>query len=122
MLATKLRRSLAGLLSAAMVFTFFRRNLGNAAPVENQIVHNGQKVTSPDGNVSVQKSIRQTGKDSFEITLTVDTKDKVTSYVKDASVDVVLVIDISNSMDNGRLTAAKNAAKTFSTPCWAATS
>ena len=113
MLATKLRRSLAGLLSAAMVFTFLGGTWGSAAPVENQIVHNGQKVTSPDGNVSVQKSIRQTGKDSFEITLTVDTKDKVTSYVKDASVDVVLVIDISNSMDNGRLTAAKNAAKTF---------
>ena len=113
MLAKNFKKALAGFLSFVMLFTLVGGNWITLAAANDQIAHQGETVVSEDGKVSLQKTIRQTGKDAFEITLTVDTEDKVTSYVQDASVDVVLVIDISNSMTSNRLSSAKDAAETF---------
>ena len=73
-------------------------------------------VTSDDNLVTVEKSAAAVAgqPNTYDVTLTVTTKDTV-STTPAQSTDVVLVIDASNSMDNGRkLSNAKSAAREFS--------
>ena len=73
-------------------------------------------VTSDDNLVTVEKSAATVDgqPNTYDVTLTVTTKDTV-STTPAQSTDVVLVIDASNSMNNGRkLSSAKSAAQEFS--------
>ena len=65
---------------------------------------------------TLKKEITQTGKDAFDITLTVETSQTVTTSHSKAA--TVLVIDLSNSMKNAfgsstRMAEARNVAKQF---------
>ncbi len=79
---------------------------------------NAQIVVNPEAKVAagsnemlrLRKSIEQTAKDNFKITLTADTKDKV----EPLGISVVLVVDASASMNDGdKVPALKNAASVF---------
>lgn len=86
---------------------------------ENVIITNPQ-VIKEDGNVKLDKTIAATDVENvFDVTLTVETKDKVEKQKVDAPAAVVLVVDVSTSMneslDDGteRLLAAQQAAQEF---------
>ena len=68
-----------------------------------------------DGQVKVNKTITGTDTENvFDINLEVITQDKIEQTAVSTDAAVVLVIDTSGSMEkNGRLSAAKNAAKSF---------
>ena len=76
-----------------------------------QIVTNGQESSFDSGAVKISKTIAGTANENeFDINLKVVTTGEVTTN----KVNAVIVIDTSGSMaDNGRLTKAKEAAKTF---------
>lgn len=69
----------------------------------------------PDGQIQVNKTIKETNAENeFEVTLEVVTKDIEIKNVTSEDAAVVLVIDISGSMDNkSKLFQAKKAAQTF---------
>lgn len=70
--------------------------------------------TSAGGKVEVSKKISATGvENEFKIELEVSTKQKVEHTEASPDSAVVLVIDVSASMGNGRLTKAKRAAMEF---------
>ena len=83
----------------------------------NQIVSNGKEETAPDSQERVKHSkiIRQTGENTFDITLEVKTKEEIKEYDISPDAAVVLVLDVSNSMSSGDIADAKNAAKNFVT-------
>ena len=75
---------------------------------------NNDTNTSAGGKVEVSKKISATGvENEFKIELEVSTKQKVEHTEASPDSAVVLVIDVSRSMDNGRLTKAKRAAMKF---------
>ncbi len=79
----------------------------------DQIVSNGQVVTTADGQVRHSKIIRQTGENAFDITLTVETKEVIEEQSASKDAAVVLVLDVSNSMTNSDIRNMKDAAKDF---------
>lgn len=78
-----------------------------------------------DGSVGHKKTIEKTDENTFQITLSVKTKEEITQQVSSPDAAVVVVMDVSNSMAwnvNGdeakneadqRITQAKDAAKKF---------
>lgn len=75
---------------------------------------NNDTNTSAGGKVEVSKKISATGvENEFKIELEVSTKQKVEHTEASPDSAVVLVIDVSGSMGNGRLTKAKEAAMKF---------
>ncbi|MEG2200169.1 MAG: vWA domain-containing protein, partial [Anaerovorax sp.] len=121
------RRALAFLLTIALVCTYTVPTTafaGNSGTQETQIVNQGGTSyfkggvpsTVNDKDIETAKTIVQTGKNTFDITLKVKTKDAIvveeTKQAKGA--DVVLVIDRSGSMTtDDRIGQAKAAATTF---------
>jgi LPXTG-motif cell wall-anchored protein len=121
------RRFLAMFLAMVMCTSMLQLT-AFAAQFEDQTME-GYYTVASDGTVgtttatsvtedgfTLKKEITQTGKDAFDITLTVETSQTVTtSHPKAAT---VLVIDLSNSMDydfgtSTRLAEAKEVAKQF---------
>lgn len=78
-----------------------------------------------DGSVGHKKTIRKTGENTFEITLSVKTKEEIAQQVTSPDAAVVVVMDVSNSMAwtvdgkeakdeaQQRITQAKAAAEKF---------
>ena len=86
----------------------------NAADKDSgTVVKNGSVVTSTDGKVTLQKTAVRTGKNTFDITLSVTTKDDVQTSTTGGAAHVVLVIDVSTSMSGNNITNARTAAKGF---------
>ena len=114
-----LRKALAGVLGAAVfagsVFTgtVFAVNLPDPASSVQITNPGGQKENSAD-HVTTQKTISGTDNENeFNITLTVTTQEELKEVPVSADTAVVLVMDSSGSMEGGRLTSAKKAAKNF---------
>lgn len=114
-----LRKALAGVLGAAVfagsVFTgtVFAVNLPDPASSVQITNSGGQKENSAD-HVTTQKTISGTDNENeFNITLTVTTQEELKEVPVSADTAVVLVMDSSGSMEGGRLTSAKKAAKNF---------
>lgn len=121
------RRGTALFLSLVMATSLLQLS-AFAAPYKNQVM-DGYYTIDAEGNIgtttessvtedgfTLTKSIQQTGKDAFDITLTVETSETVTTSASKAA--TVLVIDLSNSMDytldnSTRLKEAKKVAKDF---------
>lgn len=116
----KIKKITAILLSLVLLVSMFPISTVNAAVGDNsqQIVSLGGDSKTPDERIAVSKAISPTEDENyFDITLTVNQELPAT--------DIVLVMDISNTMNqnhNGvqtnvvadkRLTKAKNAAKAF---------
>lgn len=108
-----MKRWIASLLCAVLLLSL----CANVA-IETFAADNNQQVeavggtqVSADGNVTISKTIAPTDKENyFDITLTVTEKEQK----KQAAVDIVLVLDISNTMNtNSRIDNAKKAAKSF---------
>ena len=107
----RLKRLISAFITCAMLVTFmpmqaFATDSENLTP---------DAKTSADELVTVQKTAARVGdqKDTYEITLSVKTKDGVTPTPA-ASTDVVLVIDASGSMnEKGKLENAQKAAEDF---------
>lgn len=89
----------------------------------NQVVNQGGQNTSNDG-VSVSKVIEETDMENyFDITLKVSTQTKIEEILKDQDLAIVIVMDISNTMNEldvtsgnmtiSRLSAAQDAASRF---------
>ena len=111
------KRVLAAILSIVMCFSAAQIQV--FADTEENHVMPGSFVLDENGNVTgttnettnsahgftVSKTAKQTGKNAFDITLRVQTS---TTVVTDDAA-IVLVVDASNSMNTGRLTAVKNA-------------
>lgn len=85
-------------------------------PSSVQIVNAGGEETNNDG-VEVSKVITGTDKENyFDITLNVETKQSRQELLRAETTDVVIVMDISNTMNNNdRLVNAKAAAQEFVT-------
>lgn len=107
-----MKRCFAVLLCMAMLFVLMPTTIASAA--ENnaqQVAAEGGSKTSEDGNITISKTITPTEKENyFDITLTVTDKD----IIDETSTDVVLVLDVSNTMnydpdketdDNGNVTS-----------------
>ena len=116
----KLKKFTAILLSVVLLITMFPIGMVGAAASDNsqQIVSLGGESVTPDERIKISKTVSATEDENyFDITLTVNQELPAT--------DIVLVMDISNTMNqnhNGvqtnvvadkRLTKAKNAAKAF---------
>lgn len=80
---------------------------------ENQVVSNGELVTTENEKVQHSKLITQTGENAFRIDLTVKTKEDIQTQTVYQDAAVVLVLDVSNSMTASDIEAAKNAANGF---------
>ena len=126
------RKALSLLLTLTMVTSMLQLP-AMAASYDDQtmdgyyiINENGNQGKDQTGATSVTedgytltKTIEQTGKDAFDITLTVETSQTVTTSASKAA--TVLVIDLSNSMknnkvsgsNNSRMKAARDVAKDF---------
>ncbi len=69
-------------------------------PSDSQIDDGGGKVTSADGAVITTKTIDGTSEENvFDITLTVQTKTDVQTFLDEPDMAVVIVMDISNTMN-----------------------
>ena len=92
---------------------------GDTAPSAQQIVADGGSETSDDGAVTVSKNIYGTEIENiFDIILTVSTTSSIEEIRKEPNMAVVIVMDISNTMNNNfggttRYKAAMDAAETF---------
>lgn len=87
-----------------------------------QVKDAGGRTTSPEGDVEISKSINGTDIENvFDITLTVRTETNVQSYLAEPDMAVVVVMDISNTMNEkypkgsttSRYDAAVEAAENF---------
>ena len=115
-MAKKSKRVLSVLLTLVMILGLLPTSV--FAYEQDQVVSNGQEVTEADGRVVHSKMINQTGENKFEITLTAKTKEEIQEQVVSQDAAVVLVLDVSNSMDDEvkgsqKITQAKAAAKDF---------
>ncbi len=85
-------------------------------PSDVQVKDAGGRTTSPEGDVEISKSINGTDIENvFDITLTVRTETNVQSYLAEPDMAVVVVMDISNTMndkypDNQTVTSRYDAA------------
>ncbi len=88
-------------------------------PSDTQVNDAGGTVTSADRNVVVSKKLKGTEIENvFDITLTVQTKTNVQTFLSEPDMAVVIVMDISNTMnskygDTTRYDAAVEAAENF---------
>lgn len=88
---------------------------------DSQIVDGGGKTVSSDRNVTTTKTINGTSEENvFDITLTVETYSNIQTFLDEPDMAVVVVMDISNSMNSAfgsttRYYAARNAAANFIT-------
>lgn len=97
-------------LATAAQLSIFGDDVALDQVVDSQ---SGVIVSNDSGEVSISKSAVQLDKDLFEITLQVITQDDYLAGV-DKSGDVVLVLDVSVSMNSGsRFTSMVTAAKAF---------
>ena len=80
---------------------------------QNQIDSNGNEITTDDQKVKHSKTITQTGENTFDITLTVKTVEEIEKQTVSEDAAVVLVLDMSNSMTEEDMQAAREAAKNF---------
>lgn len=92
---------------------------GGTAPSDKQIVAPGGSKTSEDGSVTVSKTISGTDVENvFDITLQVQTSMKVDEICQEPDMAVIIVMDISNTMNSNfggvtRYAAAMIAAEQF---------
>jgi len=117
--ATRMIRSNSAVLSAAETATVSL----NDEPSDTQVDDEGGKNTSADGRVSVSKTIDGTDLENvFDITLTVETTQKIEEVYTEPDMAVVIVMDISNTMNSKfpkssttttRYTAAIDSAEAF---------
>lgn len=88
-------------------------------PSDVQVVDRGGTKTSKDGAVSVSKTISGTDLENvFDITLQVQTSQNISEIVEEPDMAVVIVMDISNTMNSNfgnvtRYAAAMTAAENF---------
>ncbi len=94
---------------------------------DQQVVDGGGKITSPDGKIITTKTINGTSEENiFDITLTVQTQEDIELFLSEPDMAVVVVMDISNTMNykigtvktigndtNSRYAAAVSAAEDF---------
>ena len=111
-MAKKFNKVLALLLVAVMMVGLLPTTV---FALDNQIVSDGQTVTTEDGKVQHSKMITQEGENAFRIDLTVKTKEDVDTQVVSQDAAVVLVLDTSNSMSSTDMSNARQAAKDFVT-------
>ena len=108
-------RVLAVILTLAMVFGMIP-TLAFAAETSGKVEHQGELVTREDDHVQIMKTATKIGENTFQIDLSVWTKDKVEKYIESIAAHVVLVMDTSGSMGasyNNFLPDAKTAAHAF---------
>ena len=114
---TMLRKALAGILGVAVFAGSVFTGTAFAATTDQdhptQIVSQGTAVTEQTDNVTVEKTVAETGENQFNITLTVTTQERLQEIPATTDSAVVLVMDTSGSMGGSRLTAAKKAAMDF---------
>ncbi len=68
---------------------------------DSQVIDAGGKTTSAEGDVEISKSIDGTDIENvFDITLTVRTESSMQTYLADPDMAVVIVMDISNTMNS----------------------
>lgn len=115
------------LIILIMVFSFSINVVAEVLPEYKQVNYIGGENSSDDG-VKVSKTIKETDIENyFDITLKVSTTSSVDEILKDQDLAVVLVLDISNTMNynsvsniflsandpNSRINLAKNSVKKF---------
>ena len=115
---TMFRKALAGILGVAVFAGSVFTGTAFAATTDQdhptQIVSQGTAVTEQTDNVTVKKTVTETGvENQFKITLTVTTQERLQEIPATTDSAVVLVMDTSGSMGGSRLTAAKKAAMDF---------
>lgn len=92
---------------------------GNVPPSDVQVNDRGGKKTSEDGTVKVSKTISGTDLENvFDITLQVQTNQNISEVANEPDMAVVIVMDISNTMNTNfggvtRYAAAMTAAEQF---------
>lgn len=68
---------------------------------DRQVEYAGGKISSPEGDVEISKTIDGTDIENvFDITLTVRTETNVQTYLSEPDMAVVVVMDISNTMND----------------------
>ena len=117
-MAKNLRKLGALLLVAALCLGLLPLSALANVGWTDQVVSDGQETTIEEGKVVHSKMITQTDTDTFDITLTVKTLEEIQSQTASQDAAVVLVLDVSNSMNNKvngskKLGQAKEAAKEF---------
>ncbi|MGN1008755.1 MAG: hypothetical protein ACI4PV_07385, partial [Butyricicoccus sp.] len=104
---------------AARIMSARTMALSDAKPSDVQVEESGGTNTSTDGTVSVSKTISGTDLENvFDITLQVQTSVEIDEIKKEPDMAVVIVMDISNTMNSNfggvtRYAAAMTAAEDF---------
>lgn len=86
-------------------------DIDNGELSDSQVKDAGGKTTSAEGDVEISKSIDGTDIENvFDITLTVRTESSMQTYLADPDMAVVIVMDISNTM-NGKYPAGSSTSR-----------
>lgn len=121
------RRGLSLFMAAVMTLSLIQISAFAAAPDYSDRVENpspkyqyalaeGDNAEASEKNhdIKISKSAEATSTENeFKITLTVDSKDRIVSTEKIVGADIVLVFDLSSSMDGQNWTSLKSSANSF---------
>lgn len=131
-----LKKVLTSILTIIMLFSVCVNDIvlaenSNALKNTSQVVYAGGLTSNEEDGVYVSKTIKETGMENyFDITLNVTTTANISEIVTDNDLEIVIVMDVSNTMidynvngkknesssvANTRYTAAVNAAEDFIT-------
>jgi len=111
---TRFTKFLAVLLAVVMMIGLLPMAALAAGENPVTISHNGAESTSEDGLITGSKTIAKKDDGTFDITLSVSTKSTSSSVTTTTPADVVIVMDVTESMDSGnKWTDMKSAADDF---------
>lgn len=115
----KFKKLVAFLMLALIIFSYGETSFAKVVK-DKQTSYVGGTTKNEEDNIEISKTIKESGIENyFDITLTVKTQSKIEEIIKEQSLAVVIVMDVSNTMRRSydgtttRYKGAKESASNF---------